>query len=144
MEKIWIDAQVVDNEYRQLHPDEVEEVHVLNDTAHLEKLVKEYQKLQRSLEDLIDDFTSKKRRNKKIKPKLVRLLQPVFVPPANLAWSLQVLLLTACALSFQFASPQFCRHQGRFLKAESGWPAMHEPRARCSEPALTDPDCAAQ
>ena len=63
--------QVVDTEYRELHPDEVEEVHVLNDTAVLERLVKEYQKLQRSLEDLIDDFTSKKRRSKKIKPKLV-------------------------------------------------------------------------
>ncbi|KAK9864573.1 hypothetical protein WJX84_004373 [Apatococcus fuscideae] len=66
--------EVVDTEYRELHPDEVEEVHVLNDTAVLERLVKEYQKLQRSLEDLIDDFTSKKRRSKKIKPKLVRVI----------------------------------------------------------------------
>ena len=62
----------MDNEYRQLHPDEVEQVHVLHDTDHLEKLTKEYNKLQRSTEDLIDDFTSKKRRNKKIKPKMVR------------------------------------------------------------------------
>ncbi len=61
----------MDNEYQELHPKEVEEVHVLHDTDQLEKLVKEYQKLQRSLEDLIDDFTSKKRRDKKIKPKMV-------------------------------------------------------------------------
>ena len=75
---------MVDNEYRELHPDEVEEVHVLNDTAHLEKLVKEYRKLQRSLEDLIDDFTSKKRRNKKIKLKLVRLVILSLSSPAYL------------------------------------------------------------
>lgn len=61
--------QMVEQEYAELFPGEVEAVHVVHDLAALNNLVKEYEKLKRNLEDLVDDYTSKKRRHKPFKPK---------------------------------------------------------------------------
>lgn len=55
-------------EYDELYGGEVEAVHVVHDMADLNKLCSEYEKLKSKLTDLIDDYTSKKRRHKKIKP----------------------------------------------------------------------------
>lgn len=66
--------QVVELEYDELFGGEVEAVHVVYDMADLNKLCKEYTKLKDKLADLIDDYTSKKRRHKKIKPQKVQLL----------------------------------------------------------------------
>jgi hypothetical protein len=65
-------AQMVEREYGELFPGEVEAVHVVHDTATLNGLVKEYETLKGKLEDLLDDCTSKKRRHRKIKRKTVR------------------------------------------------------------------------
>ena len=64
-------VQVVQREYDELFGGEVEAVHVVQDMADLNKLCKEYEKLKGKLADLIDDYTSKKRRHKKIKPQKV-------------------------------------------------------------------------
>ena len=74
---------MVEQEYEELFPNEVEAVHVCYDLADLNGYCNEYEKLKRNLEDLVDDYTSKKRRHKSIKRKTVRLLpcsQP-FIPP---------------------------------------------------------------
>jgi len=55
-----------------LFPGEVQAVHVVYDTAKLDNLVEEYEKLHSNLTDLLDDYTSKKRRHKKIKRKQAR------------------------------------------------------------------------
>lgn len=65
-------AQMVEQEYAELFPGEVEAVHVVYDLAALNGLCKEYDTLKRNLEDLVDDYTSKKRRHKPIKRKQVR------------------------------------------------------------------------
>ena len=62
----------MEREYAELFPGEVEAVHVVHDTAPMNSLVKEYAKLKGKLEDLVDDYTSKKRRHKKIKRKQAR------------------------------------------------------------------------
>ena len=62
---------MVDNEYQDLHPDEVSEGHMLRDTQKLDPFVKEYAKLQQQLEDLVDNYSAKKLRGKKIKRKQV-------------------------------------------------------------------------
>ena len=46
----------------------MEAVHVVHDMADVNKLCSEYMKLKGKLTDLVDDYTSKKRRHKKIKP----------------------------------------------------------------------------
>ena len=45
------------------------------DTANMNSLVKEYETLKGKLEDLLDDYTSKKRRHKKTKRKKARRLR---------------------------------------------------------------------
>lgn len=65
--------QVVELEYDELFGGEVEAVHVVYDMADLNKLCNEYTKLKGKLADLVDDYTSKKRRHKKIKPQTVTL-----------------------------------------------------------------------
>lgn len=57
----------------ELFPGEVEAVHVVYDLAALNGLCKEYDTLKRNLEDLVDDYTSKKRRHKPIKRKQVQV-----------------------------------------------------------------------
>ncbi|KAK9902019.1 hypothetical protein WJX75_001351 [Coccomyxa subellipsoidea] len=66
--------QMVEQEYEELFPREVEAVHVCYDLADLNGFVKEYEKLKKNLEDLVDDYTSKKRRHKSIKRKKERVL----------------------------------------------------------------------
>lgn len=68
--------QMVEQEYEELFPREVEAVHVCYDLADLNGFVKEYEKLKKNLEDLVDDYTSKKRRHKSIKRKKVTSLPP--------------------------------------------------------------------
>ena len=68
--------QIVEREYAELFPGEVESVHVVHDTAAMNSLVKEYAKIKGKLEDLLDDYTSKKRRHMKIKRKTVRAPVP--------------------------------------------------------------------
>ena len=64
--------QIVEREYAELFPGEVEAVHVVHDTAAINSAVKEYGKLKGKLEDLLDDYVSKKRRHMKIKRKKAR------------------------------------------------------------------------
>lgn len=66
----------MEQEYEELFGDEVEAVHVVYDMADLNKLCNEYTKLKGKLADLVDDYTSKKRRHKKIKEQKVILLHP--------------------------------------------------------------------
>lgn len=49
----------------------VEGVYPMHNTKKLDPLVKEYQKLQQNLEDLVDDIKFRKLHGKKIKPKKV-------------------------------------------------------------------------
>lgn len=55
-----------------LFPGDVQSVHVVYDTAKLDSLVEEYEKIHGNLTDMLDDYTSKKRRHKKFKRKTVR------------------------------------------------------------------------
>ena len=66
-------------EYDELFGGEVEAVHVVYDMADLNTLCKEYNKLKDKLADLIDDYTSKKRRHKKIKPQKVTPYVPSYI-----------------------------------------------------------------
>ena len=65
-------AQMVEREMNTLFPGDVQSVHVVYDTAKLDSLVEEYEKIHSNLTDLLDDYTSKKRRHKKFKRKTVR------------------------------------------------------------------------
>ena len=65
-------AQMVEREMHTLFPGDVQSVHVVYDTAKLDSLVEEYEKIHGNLTDLLDDYTSKKRRHKKFKRKTVR------------------------------------------------------------------------
>ena len=74
-------AQMVEREMHTLFPGDVQSVHVVYDTAKLDALVEEYEKIHGNLTDLLDDYTSKKRRHKKFKRKTVR---PAPAVPADL------------------------------------------------------------
>jgi hypothetical protein len=64
---------VVEQEFGEVYPGQVEAVHVANDTSALDPLVAEYQRLKRALEDLLDQHIMDRRRLKKnIKRKMVR------------------------------------------------------------------------
>ena len=71
-QRVWRGVQMVEREFATLFSGDVESVHVVYDTAKLDKLVEEYEKLHGNLTDLLDDYTSKKRRHKKFKRKQVR------------------------------------------------------------------------
>jgi hypothetical protein len=64
--------QIVEHEYGELFPGEVESVHVVHDLSDLNGLCKEYESLKGKMEDVIDDYISKRRRHIKIKRKKVR------------------------------------------------------------------------
>jgi Cytosolic domain of 10TM putative phosphate transporter len=64
--------QVVKEEFDELYPGEVEAVHLVRNTRDLDPKVAEYKKLSEELTDLIDDYTSKRRRHKQIKRKKAR------------------------------------------------------------------------
>ena len=70
--RLWRGVQMVEREFATLFSGDVESVHVVYDTAKLDTLVEEYEKLHGNLTDLLDDYTSKKRRHKKFKRKQVR------------------------------------------------------------------------
>jgi hypothetical protein len=67
--------QLVAREYEELYPGEVDEVHLVRNTRELDPKVAEYEKLEQNLTDLLDDYTSKRRRHKTIKRKKVRQAQ---------------------------------------------------------------------
>ncbi|KAK9804434.1 hypothetical protein WJX72_012500 [[Myrmecia] bisecta] len=59
--------ELVEKEYNELYPGEVEAVHVVYDTSSLEALDKEYHNEMRALTDLLDEYTSMVRRGKEVK-----------------------------------------------------------------------------
>lgn len=62
-------AQVVKQEFDELYPGEVEAVHLVRNTRELDPKAAEYKKTVQDLIDLLDDYTSKRRRHKEIKRK---------------------------------------------------------------------------
>ncbi|KAK9840790.1 hypothetical protein WJX81_004889 [Elliptochloris bilobata] len=66
--------QMVEREMAALFPGDVQSVHSVYDTAKLDSLTEEYEKLHGNLTDLLDDYTSKKRRHKKFKRKTTRVV----------------------------------------------------------------------
>lgn len=56
-------------EFDELYPGEVEEVHLVRNTRELDPKAAEYKKTVQELTDLLDDYTSKRRRHKEIKRK---------------------------------------------------------------------------
>ncbi len=64
--------QYVERQYNDLYPGAVEAVHVVYNTTDLDSLFSEYNNLQNNLQDLLDVYTSQKRRHKKIVRKQVR------------------------------------------------------------------------
>jgi hypothetical protein len=64
-------VQMVEHEYAELFPGEVHSVHVVHDLSSLNKYTNEYETLKGKLEDLMDDYISKRRRHRKIKRKKV-------------------------------------------------------------------------
>lgn len=76
---------MVTTEYEELYPGDVAAVHLVYKTGSLDPLVKEYIKLQRSLEDLIDDYASQKARGKEVKRQKVMLMnhKPPKISPGS-------------------------------------------------------------
>ena len=62
----------MEREYRELYPGDLAAVHMVYLCPDLDKLVQEYDKLNDSLLDLLDGYTSMKRRGKPMKRKTVR------------------------------------------------------------------------
>lgn len=56
----------MEREYNELYPHSVEAVNLVYDTTELDSLLKEYNTLKENLQDLLDTYTSQKRRHKKI------------------------------------------------------------------------------
>jgi len=74
---------MVASEFREVYPEhEVECVRVVHDATHLYPAVTLYNTVKRELEDLVDDYTSKMIRGKKMKPKTVHI-----VPDFYGAWA---------------------------------------------------------
>lgn len=65
---------LVETEMKKVYGTDVAKVHMVHNTSVLDGLVSEYEKLERSLTDLVDDLISKKRRGKKVKPAMTRVL----------------------------------------------------------------------
>lgn len=63
--------QITEREFEELFPGQVAWVGIVHDTTALDPLVKEYQKVTRQLEDLLDEYTGRKKQLKKIKRKKV-------------------------------------------------------------------------
>ena len=78
----------MEQEYHQLFPGEVEAVHPIYDTAALDKVAHEYDVTRDKLTDLLDEYTSRKRRHAKIKRKTVR--------PSAHPWPILVMALSLC------------------------------------------------
>ena len=63
--------QITEREFEELFPGQVARVGIVHDTTALDPLVKEYQKVTRQLEDLLDEYIGRKKQLKKIKRKKV-------------------------------------------------------------------------
>jgi len=63
--------QITEREFEELFPGQVAWVGIVHDTTALDPLVKEYQKVTRQLEDLLDEYIGRKKQLKKIKRKKV-------------------------------------------------------------------------
>lgn len=59
---------MVDSEFKRIYGPDYACAHLIYDTSALDKLVAEYQSTAKAAEDLIDDYISKKRRGKELKP----------------------------------------------------------------------------
>ena len=68
--------QLVEREFTQLYAGDVAAVHMVYLCPDLEALVKEYDKLTNQLLDLLDGYTSLKRRGKPMKRKTVQAQPP--------------------------------------------------------------------
>ena len=65
--------QLVEREFNELYAGQVAAVHTVFLCPELDKLVSEYDKLSNGLLDLLDGYTSMKRRGKPMKRKTVRV-----------------------------------------------------------------------
>ena len=63
--------QITERAFEELFPGQVAWVGIVHDTTALDPLVKEYQKVTRQLEDLLDEYIGRKKQLKKIKRKKV-------------------------------------------------------------------------
>eukprot|EP00803_Ostreobium_quekettii_P011457 evm.model.scf_1059.5 EVM.evm.TU.scf_1059.5 scf_1059:28549-38537(-) len=65
---------MVTSEFKEVYPEhEVERVRVVHDSTHLDPAVTAYNNTKRELEDLVDEYTSKIRRRREVKPQMVRI-----------------------------------------------------------------------
>ncbi|KAL6782290.1 hypothetical protein ACKKBG_A06245 [Auxenochlorella protothecoides x Auxenochlorella symbiontica] len=69
-------SEIVENEFRAVHRDDFRVAHMVYNTSELDPLVAEYEKRARVLEDLLDDYISKKRRSAKLKIKKMTVVGP--------------------------------------------------------------------
>ena len=63
--------QITEREFGELFPGQVVRVSVVRDTSALDPLVKEYEKVKRQLEDLLDEYLGHKKQLQKIKRRKV-------------------------------------------------------------------------
>ncbi|KAL0039508.1 hypothetical protein WJX77_000232 [Trebouxia sp. C0004] len=66
--------EITEREFEELFPGQVARVGMVHDTTALDPLVKEYQKVTRQLEDLLDEYIGRKKQLKKIKRKKVKVV----------------------------------------------------------------------
>ncbi|DBA81315.1 TPA: hypothetical protein ACH3X2_006925 [Trebouxia sp. C0005] len=66
--------EITEREFEELFPGQVARVGIVHDTTALDPLVKEYQKVTRQLEDLLDEYIGRKKQLKKIKRKKVKVV----------------------------------------------------------------------
>ena len=64
-------TQITEREFHELFPGQVVRVGMVHDTTALDPLVKEYEKVKRQLEDLLDEYIGRKKQLKKIKRRKV-------------------------------------------------------------------------
>eukprot|EP00884_Botryococcus_braunii_P010053 jgi/Botrbrau1/19049/Bobra.0100s0073.2 len=67
-------SEFVEKEFDELYPNSVDAVNLVYDTSELDKLLREYNSIKESLQNLLDIYTSQKRRHKKIIRKQVSVL----------------------------------------------------------------------
>jgi len=63
--------QITEREFEELFPGQVVRVGIVHDTTALDPLVKEYEQVQRQLEDLLDEYIGRKKQLMKIKRRKV-------------------------------------------------------------------------
>ena len=74
--------QITEREFQELFPGQVVRVRIVHDTGSLDSIVKDYEKMKRQLEDLLDEYLGRHKQMKKINRKKV-VSDSCLLPPGG-------------------------------------------------------------